>query len=321
MLSGVGVICFTGSFLLAFFLESARFRFGSASLRIASLAALIAGLIAETAHLYHHFILGSDRLVVSVGGWFFVLAWGLAMLTLYFALTRPKTPFTLFLIPPTLLATLAGMELAGANFPVSATARSIRAFHGFSLLAATLFLLLGFLAGVLYFLQSAKLRRKGQFLARINLPSLEWLRKSNRRAVRLAVVFLGTGILSGFYINHALSQGGGGSLPIPLSDLMVAGAIFLFLLLVIVGAIFSCADPNRTDRRIALLTIACFLMLAAILAFGVINPKSHWRVGAPQNSSESSALSESSAQNNPSAISGSAERSDQADLSDEGTAP
>ena len=282
MLGGVGVICFTGSFLLALGLELIRFRFPNRYLHFASIAALAAGLVAQTAYLYHHFILQNERLVVSVGGWFFVLAWGLAIPALYLLLIRPKTPFGLFLLPPALLAILAGGELAGANFPAAATARSIRAFHGGVLLAATLFLLFGFIVGVLYFLQSAKIRRKGKFLTGVTLPSLEWLRKMNRRAVRMAVALLGMGILSGFYINHALSQGDAN--PIPLSDLMVVGAIFLFLLLVVAWLILTRIDQNRSDRRIAVLTIACFLLLALILLFGVLSPSAHWRLAEPADS-------------------------------------
>lgn len=286
MLGGVGVICFTGSFLLALGLELVRFRFPSRYLYFASVAAFAAGLVAQTAYLYHHFILQNERLVVSIGGWFFVLAWGLAIPALYLMLIRPKTPFGLFLLPPTLLAILAGVELAGADFPAGATARSIRAFHGGALLAATLFLLFGFIFGVLYFLQSAKIRRKGRFLTSVNLPSLEWLRKMNRRSVRMAAALLGAGIVSGFYINHALSRGDAN--PIPLSDLMVIGAILLFLLLVVAGQILMRTDQNRSDRRIAFLTIACFLLLAAILLFGVLSPSAHWRLSEPADSIPSS---------------------------------
>lgn len=278
MLNGVGVICFAGSYLLAFILELFRFRWKTRPLLTASLALLLAGLTAHTAYLFHHFILQNDRIVVSAGGWFFVLAWGLVLLDLYLFLFYPKTPFGLFILPLVFFTIPAGIALSDAHFPASTAGRALGAFHGITLLMTTVLVLFGFLTGLMFLFQCAKIRSKTGFLHGISLPSLEWLQKANRRSAKFSLVFLGCGIVSGLYLRHLVAQPTEARPPaaVPMTDLMMIGAIFLFCLLFIVLLAVSKSDRNRSGGRIALLTLLGFLVWMAILSFGIIDSKAHW---------------------------------------------
>lgn len=275
MFSGIGVVCFVGSYAVAFLLEWVRLVRPSAALRLSVLAALSAGVAAHSVYLAHHFILRNDHLVVNAAGWFFLLAWGLALLCLYLYFDYPKTPFGLFLLPIIFLVIGSGVVLAQIEFPVAATGRTIRAVHVVALLTTAVTVFYGFVTGVMYFLQLAKLRRR--IVLPVGLPSLEWLRRANRRAVKGALIPLGVGVLSGFYILHIQNFDSLGALYFPFSDFMILGALFLFALL-----LFAALPRNRsaqTDGRVALLTIICFALLTLILAAGVLCPHAHWRRG------------------------------------------
>ena len=283
MFNGVGVICFAGSYLLAFALEIVRFFWKNRVLRFASLLLFLAGLIAHSAYLFHHFLLKDDRLVSSAGGWFFVLAWGLVILDLSLFLFYPKTQFSLFLLPFVFLAILAGVALAKTEFPADSAGQAVATIHGIALLLTTFLSLFGFITGAMFFLQRAKMRKRGGFLTKIPLPSLEWLQKTNRFAALGTLLFLGIGILNGFYLRFLTA-----SLEtnrIPVTDLMVVGALFLFLLLFALLWLDARKDQNESGGRIAFLSILCFLILAGILSFGILSPRAHWVWNPPTENS------------------------------------
>lgn len=304
MFSAVGVICFAASYMVAWGLELLRLRTKRAFWGRLSVLALGAGLVAQTAFLYHHFILRNDHLVVSVAGWFYVLAWGLALGAFWLFFSAHKTPFSLFLIPAALVAIGAAAALPTSEFPAVTTARTLRAVHAASLFGSVAMLFFGGLTGLMYFVQSAKLHRPLQAPTLMRLPSLEWLEKALRRSTELSTLLLALGIVSGFFtadassfplrssadvVNRGLSDRDGasnqaessGSLQrvdswgLASSDFLMIGASALFVFL-IGTLIVARTHYAGAVRRTALLTIACFLALALILAVGILDPNAHW---------------------------------------------
>ena len=67
---------------------------------------------------------------------------------------------------------------------------------------ATVSLLVGFVAGLMYLVQVRRLKHKSAVAAgRLRLPSLEWLQWANGRAMLVSLLMLGLGVLSGMVLN------------------------------------------------------------------------------------------------------------------------
>lgn len=288
MFSGVGVVCFAASYIVAWALEILRLRTKRPFWGWMAVLSILAGLIAQTAFLYHHFVLRDDHLVVSVAGWFYVLAWGLALGAFWLIFSVRKRPFSLFLLPAALLAIGAAAALPASEFPAATTARTLRAVHALSLFGSVAMLFFGGLTGLMYFVQSAKLRRPLKAPTLIRLPSLEWLERALRRSTECSTLLLGLGIVSGFYIGHLRRAD---SLGLVSSDFLMIGASGLFLFLL--GTLIMARTRRAGSvRRTALLTIACFLALALILAVGIFDPNAHWTGTSEPDSGDVSALIE-----------------------------
>ena len=261
-------ILFTLLYLSAFLSEICRMKRGTALVRRFSLASLLAGFLLQTVWILRSTFCGAPTAALGAGLWFFVLAWALVLLNISLFFSYPKTPFAVFLLPAVFIAVAAGSALTGTRFPEAKL--FLGAIHGLSLLAASVFLLYGFVVGLMFFLQRKKIKSRTGFLRGIPLPSLEWLQKANRFASRLSLVFLGLGILFGMVLRGTSSSG-------TLSgDMMIWGGIFLFLLLAVTLAAVSHSDQSRKDARLAVLNIVSFLILLFILGCGSLDSRAHW---------------------------------------------
>ena len=261
---------FLAFYAAAFVAELCRIRHDGRLTRAVALGGILAGLCAHTILIFNLPIGSAAQPATGAGQWFYVLAWGLVLLETVLFFGYPKTPFGAFLLPAVFVAIVAGSALADAQFREAS--RIFGILHGVSLLAATVFLLYGFITGAMFFLQRAKIKSRKGFLRGVPLPSLEWLRKSNRVSARLSLFFLGLGIFFGLVIRRAAVTDG-----IPTrGDLMVWGGISLFLFMAFALLFISRSDPSRNDGRTALLCIISFLILIVILGYGTFASKAHW---------------------------------------------
>ena len=259
---------FTALYLFAFLSEICRIRRGTLSVRRVSLTALLAGFLLQTVWIVRSTFCAAAPPEPGAGLWFFVLAWGLVLLNIFLFFSYPKTPFAVFLLPAVFIAVAAGSALTGTRFPEAKL--FLGAVHGISLLAASVFLLYGFVVGLMFFLQRRKIKSRTGFLRGIPLPSLEWLQKANRIASRLSLVFLGLGVLFGMVLRGTSPSG-------PFSgDMMIWGGIFLLLLMAVALAAVSHSDQSRKDARLAVLNIVGFLILIFILGRGSLDSSAHW---------------------------------------------
>ena len=277
MLKGVGVVCFSASYLIALFFEIARLRFSRESrfLFACSFSATTLGAIAHAAFLYYNDLLQNDHFFASAGGWFSVLAFAVALVALYLALVS-KTQFSLFLLPLTLTLTGVSFFAGNAAFTPAATCLWVRATHASALLLATLVSFFGAICGVMYFWQRSRLR-KNVAENSMTLPSLEWLSRACRFAANASVVALGIGVASGFYLkifSGAPSR----------ADLASVGTPCLFLLALIARF------PKRRAQPLdvcALNSIHNFVVCAAmilLLLFAAFGSSGHWkRLTLPEN--------------------------------------
>ena len=259
---------FTLFYLLTFLSEICRMKRDTAPVRRISLTALLTGFLLQTVWIVRSTFCAAPPAPLGAGLWFFVLAWGLVLLNISLFFSYPKTPFAVFLLPAVFIAVAAGSALTGARFPEAKL--FLGAIHGLSLLAASVFLLYGFVVGLMFFLQRKKIKSRTGFLRGIPLPSLEWLQRANRLSSRLSLVLLGLGVLFGMVLRGTSPSGTFSG------DMMIWGGIFLFLLMAVTLAAVSHSDQSRKDARLAVLNIIGFLILIFILGRGSLDSRAHW---------------------------------------------
>ena len=111
-------------------------------------------------------------------------AWVLVVVYLHLAILHPKVPFGLFLLPLALGLIGAARFLANSEPLAREPASKIwGAIHGISIMLATVSVLVGFVAGLMYLGQVRHLKHKIVPTRGLRLPSLEWLQWANGRAI------------------------------------------------------------------------------------------------------------------------------------------
>lgn len=272
-----GVVCFTGCYLIAFLLETIRCCTRYSLSRFFTIIATLLGICANILYVGHHFLFQNQHLVTSVGGWFFVLVLILSCSYFYMLLFHSESQYGFFVLPLIFLLIAIAVQVKDLNFSENATGRFIRGFHGISLLMATFCMISGFITGGLYFLQRFRLKNRYCFFSSIHLPSLEGLEKTNRRSVRFSLIFLGLGILSGFYINFIKCFQLGTAYSISMLDPMISGSLILFICMFGFLGIVSFTRFLQGGKCIAALTIGSFLFLLCFLLLGIFYSQKHWQ--------------------------------------------
>ena len=211
--------------------------------------------------------------------WYLVAAWGLVAAYLYFALGHPKAPFGLFLLP--LALALIGAATFWANATPLAREPASRiwgAIHGVSIVLAAVAVLIGLVAGLMYLGQVRHLKHKIVASRGLRLPSLEWLQRTNHRAIVVSVLMLGVGVLSGMILN--LINVRNEAVRLAWNDPVVVSTWLMFLWLLAAAVLGAVYRPARRGRKVAYLTIASFIFLLIVLAAGLLMDSRHWGRGA-----------------------------------------
>src|SRR5262249_37654706 len=146
-----------------------------------------AGLLAQTLYLINRAVTAGGTPISSAFDWDLLGAWGLVLVFLYLSWYHPKISIGLFLLPLALaligLASFADRE----PFPQSRAGQVWGTIHGIFLLLGLVAVAVGFVAGLMYLLQSYRLKHKMPAAAGSRLPSLEWLDRVNSRAILISV--------------------------------------------------------------------------------------------------------------------------------------
>ncbi len=125
----------------------------------------------------------------------------------------------------------------------------------------------------MYLVQSYRLKHKRPPTTLLRLPSLEWLERVNSRAIWISVVMIGAGFISGMVLNLVLHARQTDELPWTDPVIWRTAAMFVWLL---AAATFSAVyRPARGGRKVAYLTVANFMFLAASLVVGLLIPSEH----------------------------------------------
>ncbi|MBN2291966.1 MAG: cytochrome c biogenesis protein CcsA [Pirellulales bacterium] len=271
MLSGVGVICFAASYMVAFVLELTRLFFRSGIRGAVMIGFAAAGLLAHSAYLYYQLLDASGSTLSSQRDWYFIAAWALVVLYLYLTYFHPKTPLGVFVLPLVLGLIGVGQFLADPEpFARESASALWGTVHGIAILLVVVSISIGFAAALMYFIQAHRLKTKRPSGSGPRLPSLEWLQRANARSMLVSMLLLAVGILSGKMLItiNATER-------VPFSDPVILGTLGLFAWLfaaVIVDALYK---PARSGRKIALQTVFSFALLIALLGIMLFSNSDH----------------------------------------------
>jgi ABC-type uncharacterized transport system permease subunit len=264
MMSNITITCFAASYAVALLLEGSRILFRAPVRLVVTILFAVAGLFAHSLYL-----INKAQGSVPLASWYdfcLVSAWVVAGAYLGLMLRRPENAIGVFLLP--LILALIGVAFLFESSPPFAprTAMTVwRVVHGVSLLLGTTAVVLGFATGLMYLLQSYRLKHKLPPGRGFKLPSLEWLQRFNRETLIISTGALAIGLISGVALNaiSRSAQGGG----IAWTDPVVLSSGILFLWLTVVTIFEGVYRPARQGQKVAYLTLASFVFLGLALYF------------------------------------------------------
>ena len=203
MLSHVHIFCFLASYTVALALEFSRLWFRSGIRGIVMLGFVVAGWIAHTAFLYNRAaaaVAAAGSPLSSNQDWLLLAAWVMVMVYFYLACYHPATHFGVFFLPLA-LGLIGAAHFADPNTFPREPSRIWGVIHGTSILLATVTVLFGFAAGLMYLEQANRLKRKRPSFLKLRLPSLEWLQTANSRTLLASMLLVGVAVASGIVLS------------------------------------------------------------------------------------------------------------------------
>ncbi len=281
MLSGVSTICFAASYAVALALEISRLLFRSGVRGAVMLGFAGAGLVAHTAFLYYRAVDALDKPPLRCRAKRIGISWrpgGWSWSTCTSPSVHPKAPsacsccrWRLALIgtatflgqpdaagPRAGLANLGGdprrLDRAGGG----RRADRIRGRTDVSRPGAAP--------------EAQDVATRG-----LRLPSLEWLQRTNSRAIVVSVLMLGVGVLSGMILN--LINIRNEAVRLAWNDPVVVSTWLMFFWLLAAAVLGAVYRPARQGRKVAYLTVASFVFLVIMLAAGLLMDSRHWGRG------------------------------------------
>jgi hypothetical protein len=273
-LSGVSMVCFSCSYGVALALEISRLYYRLPVRLIVLFAFLGIGLFTHAVYLG----VGASRPNADPFStwhdWCLVAAWLLAAVYFVSELRRPATMQGAFFLPVVLTLIAAAYFLR--DQPPFARNESLRAWgilHGIALLFGTTAVAVGFASGLMYLVQSDRLRRKIPPKEGLKLPTLEWLQTFTERMLVVSSAMIGLGLMTGVIMNTV--KHGSESSNIPWTDPVVWSSAILFAWLAAMTIFNWGYRPARQGRKVAYLVVASFLFLTIELAIVFFAPSKH----------------------------------------------
>jgi ABC-type uncharacterized transport system permease subunit len=260
--SGVNMMCFSASYVVALALEIFGLRTRPRWRRLIVVLAATAGIVAHTWYLGRRAAQAPWAPLSSPHDWYLAAAWVLAVIYVAVVLYHPRASMGLFLLPVTLGLIAAARWASTEPLASFAAPRFWGRVHGIFLMLGTVAVLLGFVAGLMYLVQSYRLKHKSPAAERFRLPSLEWLERVNSRSLGAAALLVAVGFFTGILTRTAQADAGG----VPWSDPVVLSLSGMLSWLIAAEAFRLAYPAARRGRKVAYLTLAGFVFLVLTLA-------------------------------------------------------
>jgi ABC-type uncharacterized transport system permease subunit len=271
MLSGIWIVVFAACYASALALELVGLKWRWPGRRVAMAAAALAGFV------IHGIVLGSSFRTEPVplatpAEWLSVAAFALALVYLAAILYLPRSPSGLLLLPLVLGLVAASQIASHQPFAPDRTFYFWGLTHGLLLLLGTVTMCIGFLAGVMYLMQSYALKHAQSFSANWRLPSLEWLEHANGRMLAVSTVLILLGFGSGVVLS-VLHQRHDASLLLWRDPVVQSSAAMLLWLFA--AEAFRLVYPAARGRKVAYLTLASFAFVVITVLALALADSSH----------------------------------------------
>jgi ABC-type uncharacterized transport system permease subunit len=282
MLSGITIVCFTASYAVALAMEVTRLFFRMPVRFFLILGFTVAGLFAHTVHLYHRTQSGlaTGLPLSSWYDWALLVAWVLAALYLGWAIRRPLSPVGLFMLPIVLALIGLAYSLESAQpFQQRQALQLWGLAHGLLLLLGVVVVSFGFVAGLMYLVQSYRLKHKLPPGTLLKLPSLEWLQQANQHMLLHSLLLITLGLGAGIVMNFIRTAGKGF---VPWTDPVVITSGILVAWLLAATVFELVYKPAQQGRKVAYLTVANFVFLAIVLTMLATGKSEHAPKADPQ---------------------------------------
>src|SRR4051794_7525709 len=281
MFSHVHVVCFFTSYAIALALEISRLFFRMPVRLVVMIGFAAMGVALQSAYLMHRAATGTMPLS-SWHDWHLIASWILAVAYLGLVATRPQTNVGVFLLPVVLALTAVAWAFPPTDsFPRDRALQMWGVAHGLMLLLGTVAVSLGFAAGLMYLVQSWRLKHHVPPRVGLKLPSLEWLQAINQQSLLYSCGFIALGLIAGIILNAVEARGRGPALP--WTDSIVVSSALLLVWLLSATVFEWLYKPAQQGRKVAYLTVASFLFLALVMAMLLVGGSQHRR-GRAQNS-------------------------------------
>jgi ABC-type uncharacterized transport system permease subunit len=262
----LSVLCFAGTYGLAFVAELARF-FVRSSLRWYAAAGLMAlGWLVQTAFLANLAFKNPMVLVTTPFESLIVLSWIIALIGLYLMVHSPRPVAAgMFVLPLVLGLVIVAGWFAPRQSDWLEWGGMIAFWgtvHGVFLLGGAVFTCVAFFAGLMYLVQMRRLKAKRPSRFGLALPSLEQSERINRGAITIAFPLLTFGLLIGMVLSVAARYEGNTATTahtLRWTDPKVLSALLMWLVFaVLLHARFR---PAMRGRSVMILTIVAFAFL------------------------------------------------------------
>lgn len=272
MFANVSMLCFAASYAVTLALEISRLFFRVPIRTLVMIGFTTAGLFAQTAYLVTRTQASAASPPLSSWyDWLLLVAWGVALIYLMMTVRRPQTTLGIFMLPLVLLLIgVAKLFRDAAPFPREQSTQVWGFVHGMALLMGAVVVMIGFVFGLMYLVQSYRLKHKLPPRLGFKLPSLELLQNINRQSLVVSSFLLFLGLVSGVALNLVKNAQG-----VPWSDPVVWTSAVL-LLWVVAALLFEYFyKPAQQGRKVAYLTLASFIFLGLVLAIILLVPSEH----------------------------------------------
>lgn len=260
----VTLLCFGASYAVALALELLQLVWPGRAQRLLRTAFAGAGLLAHSI-----FLAVQQPSLSSRFGSLLLLSWILAVFYLYGAIHYKRLAWGIFVLPLVLglvalawvFGSQAGLGPAWTEGWMEGTDwnRFWGVLHGVLVLLSAVGICVGFVASVMYLVQTRRLKEKKLPGQGLRLLSLERLEEMNRNAVNLAFPLLTAGVVVGAALMG--QEGAGVWLR---GDPRVVGALGLWLVFAVL--LYLRYGAHVKGRQLALLTIVAFGLMLLTLA-------------------------------------------------------
>lgn len=265
LLREISVPCFLTSYIVVLVLELLRLAGRIPGRALLVIVMMAIGLFTHVCYLILQVSGGAEStddagLWATWSDWSLLLALGMAICFYVAYLRRPDTMVSFFFLP-TILA-MIGFAIAVRDlepFSRNEAVQVWRSVHAFGMMVGSGGVLIGFVAGLMYLVQSWRLKRK-RAGSSFRLPTLEALGRLNRRCLIISTSAVGIGFVAGIVMN--LNQWG----QVGFSDRGVLFSLFLLVWLCAATGMEFLYEPTSRGRKAFYLTLASlgFLVLAMV---------------------------------------------------------